>query len=189
MVRSCLLDSALVDDEARLMARVAAGDRQDALGELYSRYERRLYGLGLKLLGDQSLAEEMVQETFLRVWRNAAQFDPELGSVATFIFTIARRIAIDLWRRPSSRPFSPEPEDEASAGDPVERVLVGLTVRDALDSLSEDHRQVLELSYGRDMNQRAIAERLGVPLGTVKTRTYHGLRALKRALEARDIHG
>lgn len=62
-------------------------------------------------------------------------------------------------------------------------------MRDALDSLSEEHRQVLELSYGRDMNQRAIAERLGVPLGTVKTRTYHGLRALKRALEARDMHG
>lgn len=171
------------------MARVAAGDCQDALGELYSRYERRLYGLGLKLLGDQSLAEELVQETFLRLWRNAAQFDPERGSVATYIFTIARRIAIDLWRRPSSRPFSPEPADEAASGDPVERVLVGLAVRDALDSLSEDHRQVLELSYGRDMNQRAIAERLGVPLGTVKTRTYHGLRALKRALEARDIHG
>ena len=77
----------------RLVARVAAGDRQDALGELYSRYERRLYGLGLKLLGDQSLAEELVQETFLRLWRNAAQFDPDRGSVATYIFTIARRIA------------------------------------------------------------------------------------------------
>lgn len=177
------------DEEARLLAQVAAGDRQVALGELYGRYERRLYGLGLKLLGDQSLAEELVQETFLRLWRNAAQFDPDRGSVATYIFTIARRIAVDLWRRPSSRPFQPEAEDEAAPGDPVERVLVGLTVRDALDSLSADHRQVLELSYRRDLNQRAIAERLGVPLGTVKTRTYHGLRALKRALEARDIHG
>jgi RNA polymerase sigma-70 factor (ECF subfamily) len=178
-----------VEDDTRLMARIAAGDRQEALGELYGRYERRLYGLGLKLLGDQSLAEELVQETFLRVWRNASRFDPARGSVATYVFTIARRIAIDLWRRPSSRPFSPEPDDEGSPGDPVERVLVGLTVRDALDSLSEDHRRVLELSYGQDMNQRAIAERLGVPLGTVKTRTYHGLRALKQALEARDIHG
>jgi RNA polymerase sigma-70 factor (ECF subfamily) len=188
-VSSCLIDSGPVEDDARLMARIAAGDRRDALGELYGRYERRLYGLGLKLLGDQSLAEELVQETFLRVWRNASRFDPARASVATYIFTIARRIAIDLWRRPSSRPFSPEPEDEVSPGDPVERVLVGLTVRDALESLSEDHRRVLELSYGRDMNQRAIAERLGVPLGTVKTRTYHGLRALKHALEARDIHG
>ena len=188
-MNQCLLDSGVVDDDARLMARVAEGDRQVALGELYSRYERRLYGLGLRLLGDQSLAEELVQETFVRVWRNAAQFDPARGSVATYVFTIARRIAVDLWRRPSSRPFEPEPEDAAAPGDAVERVLVGLTVRDALESLSADHREVLELSYRRDLNQRDIAERLGVPLGTVKTRTYHGLRALKRALEARDVHG
>lgn len=177
------------DEEAALLAQVAAGDRQVALGELYRRYERRLYGLGCKLLGDTSLAEELVQETFLRVWRNAAQFDPARGSVATYVFTIARRIAVDLWRRPSSRPFQPEPDDGAAPGDAVERVLVGLTVRDALDSLSADHRQVLELSYRRDLNQRDIAHQLGLPLGTVKTRTYYGLRALKKALEARDVHG
>lgn len=171
------------------MARVVAGDRHEALGQLYRRYERRLYGLGLKLLGDQSLAEELVQETFLRVWRHAGQFDPARGSVATYVFTIARRIAVDLWRRPSSRPFLPEPDDAASAGDAVDLVLVGLTVRDALESLSPDHRQVLELSYGKDLKQRDIADQLGLPLGTVKTRTYHGLRALKRALEARDVHG
>ncbi len=184
----CLVDSEVVDD-ADLLVQVAAGDRQAALAELYRRYERRLYGLGLKLLGDRSLAEELVQETFVRLWRNAAQFDPDRGSVATFLFTIARRIAVDLWRRPSSRPFMPEPADEASPGDPVERALVGLTVRDALESLSPDHRQVLELSYRRDLTQRDIADRLGVPLGTVKTRTFYALRALKQALEMRDVHG
>lgn len=184
----CLVDSGVVDD-ADLLAQVAAGDRQAALSELYRRYERRLYGLGLKLLGDRSLAEELVQETFVRLWRNAAQFDPARGTVATFVFTIARRLAIDLWRRPSSRPFLPEPQDEASSGDPVERALVGLTVRDALDALSPEHRQVLELSYRRDLTQRDIADRLGVPLGTVKTRTFYALRALKQALEVRDVHG
>ena len=194
-----VIDCAPVDDalaptgngdvEADLVARIAAGDREEALPELYRRYERRLYGLGLRLLGDPSLAEELVQETFVRVWRNAGRYDPERGSVATYVFTVARRIAVDLWRRPSSRPFMPEPEDQAQPGDHVDRVLVGLTVRDALDALSTDHRQVLELSYGRDLNQRAIADQLGLPLGTVKTRTYHALRALKRALEARDVHG
>ena len=177
-----MLDSLHVDDAA-LLAQVAGGDRGAPLRELYQRYERRLYGLGVRLLGDQSLAEELVQETFVRLWRKAGQFDPAKGSAATFIFTAARRIAIDLWRRPSSRPFEPPPEEQAAPGDPVERVLVSLTVRHALDSLSPAHREVLELSYTQDLKQAQIAERLGVPLGTVKTRTYHALRALKAALE------
>jgi RNA polymerase sigma-70 factor (ECF subfamily) len=179
------------DDEAALVAAVAAGDRRDALPELYTRYEGRLYGLGCRLLGDTSLAEELVQETFVRLWRKASQYDPERGSVRTFIFAIARRIAVDLWRRPSSRPFEPEAEEgDAGPGrgvstDPVEGILVGLTVRDALDSLSGPHREVLELGYRHGLKQAEIADRLGVPLGTVKTRTYHALRALKAALEER----
>jgi RNA polymerase sigma-70 factor (ECF subfamily) len=179
--------SAGLDDEALLLTRVAAGDGGPALRQLYKSYEGRLYGLGLKLLGDSSLAEELVQETFVRVWRKAGQFDPDKGSVATFIFTIARRIAVDLWRRPSSRPFQPEPAEEAAPGDAVDRLLVGLTVRHALDSLSPAHREVLELSYRKDLKQSQIAERLGVPLGTVKTRTFHALRALKVALEAGGV--
>lgn len=181
-----LLDSRVVD-EAALLAQVAAGDRGAPLRQLYRSYERRLYGLGLKLLGDASLAEELVQETFVRVWRNAGKFDPDKGSVATFIFTIARRLAIDLWRRPSSRPFEPESEDAAAPGDAMERVVVGLTVRHALDSLSPAHREVLELSYRRDLKQAQIADQLGVPLGTVKTRTFHALRALKAALQEAGV--
>lgn len=177
----------LAADEAELLARVAAGDRGAPLAELYTRYEGRLYGLGVKLLGDASLAEELVQETFVRLWRKAGQFDPARGTVATFVFTIARRLAIDLWRRPSSRPFSPEPDEGEAPGDPIERILIGLTVRDALDALSPAHRQVLELSYQHDLTQADIAARLGLPLGTVKTRTYYALRALKLALEERGV--
>lgn len=175
--------------DAALLAQVAAGDRTVALRELYQRYERRLYGLGVRLLGDPSLAEELVQETFVRLWRKAGQFDPDKGTAATFIFTAARRIAIDLWRRPSSRPFQPEAEDAAAPGDAMERVLVGLTVRHALDSLSPDHREVLELTYQHGLKQAEIAERLGVPLGTVKTRTYHALRGLKDTLREGGVDG
>jgi RNA polymerase sigma-70 factor, ECF subfamily len=174
--------------DADLVLAVGRGDRGEPLRELYRRFAGRVFGLGVQLLGDRGLAEELVQETFVRVWRNAARFDPERGSAATFIFTIARRLAIDLWRRPSSRPANPEAEAEPD-DDQVERLLVGLDVRDALDSLSEAHRRVLELSYRDQLKQTEIAERLGVPLGTVKTRSYHALRSLRAALEQRGIHG
>ena len=146
-----------------------------------------MYGLGVQLLSDRGLAEELVQETFVRVWRNAGRFDPARGSPATFIFTIARRLAIDLWRRPSSRPIEIDPP--LPSEDHVDRLVVGLGVRDALDSLTEPHRQVLELSYRDHLKQGEIAEKLGIPLGTVKTRTYHALRSLRSALEERGIHG
>ena len=171
------------------MARVAAGDRGAPLAELYRRYEGRLYGLGLRLLGDPGLAEELVQETFLRLWRSASRFDPARGSVRSFLFTIARRRAIDLWRRPSSRPFEPDPEAADASSDAVEALLLGITVRDAMNGLSPEHRQVLELAYDEHLTQARIAERLGLPLGTVKSRTFHALRALKLALEERGLHG
>ena len=174
--------------ESELLHAVAAGDRGAPLKELYHRYEGRLYGLGLRLLGDAGLAEELVQETFLRVWRSADRYDRAKGAPSTFIFTIARRLAVDLWRRPSSRRFIGSTDGEP-APDAVERVIVRLTVRDALDSLSDAHREVLELCYDRDLRQSEIADRLGIPIGTVKTRTYHALRSLKVALEERSVDG
>ena len=184
-----MIDAAqrLRDDEAGLLRRVADGDRAGPLDELYRRYEGRLYGLGMRLLGDPGLAEELVQETFVRLWRKAGAFDPGRGTAGAFIITIARRIAIDLWRRPSSRPFVPEVAGGQAGGDAVDQLLVGLTVRDALDALSPAHREVLELAYSGDLRQHEIAARLGIPLGTVKTRTYYALRALKLALEERGI--
>jgi RNA polymerase sigma-70 factor, ECF subfamily len=178
-------------EDADLLARVAGGDLGHPLEELYDRYAGRLYGLGLRLLGDPGLAEELVQETFVRLWQSAGRYDPQRGSVTSFVFTIARRLAIDLRRRPSSRPFA---ELEASQGadqepgDAVDRLLVGLHVRDALNSLPDSQRQVLELLYLQDLTQRQVADRVGVPLGTVKTRAFYGLRALKEALSARDVN-
>jgi RNA polymerase sigma-70 factor (ECF subfamily) len=183
------MTGALMETDEDLLEQVAAGDRADALPGLYDRYERRLYGLGLRLLPDRGLAEELVQETFVRLWRSAAQFDPARGSAETFVFTIARRIAADLWRRRSSRPIEPEPD--AGRVDPpngVDTLVVELTVREALDTLPEAQRQVLELAYQHGLSQAEIAERIGAPLGTVKTRTYHALRAMKSALEERDFH-
>jgi RNA polymerase sigma-70 factor, ECF subfamily len=177
-------------EDAALVSRVASGDRDAALEELYRRYAPRLYGFGVRVLGSRDLAEELVQETFVRLWRTAASFDHGRGSVGAFLFTIARNIAVDLWRRPSSRPFDPEPDEVAEpGGDPVDAVVTVLAVRDAMRDLSPAHREVLELTYRGGLKQTEIADVLGLPLGTVKTRTYYALRALRLALQERGLDG
>ena len=177
-------------EEAALLARVAAGDRGDPLAALYDRYARRVYGLGVHVLGDPGLAEELVQETFVRLWRSSGRFDPARASVRTFLFTLARRAAIDLQRRRAARPRTGELREEHEAltsDDAFEQLLLGLDVRAALDALSPKHRQVLELHVLVGLTQTQVAARLDLPLGTVKTRTYYALRALRDELEERDL--
>lgn len=175
--------------EAELLALVAGGDSGAPLRRLYHRYERRLYGFGLRLLGQPGLAEELVQETWVRLWQSAPRFDPERGTVRAFLFTIARRVAVDLYRRPSSRALGAEVEDAGAVEAKADQVLLAVTVRDAMESLSPAHREVLELVYDEDLKLADIAERLEVPLGTVKTRAHHALRGLRRALEERGWDG
>ncbi len=124
----------------------------------------------------------------MRLWRSADRFDPQRGSVRGFLFTIARRRAVDLMRRPSSRPLDPPSEPGGALDQSFDRALLEVSVREAMTALSEEHRQVLELVYDEDLSQRQIAERVGVPLGTVKTRTFYALRALKGVLDDRGMH-
>jgi RNA polymerase sigma-70 factor (ECF subfamily) len=183
-------------DDSELLGRLAAGEQDEPLRTLYRRYGGRIYGLGLQLLGDRGMAEELVQETFLRLWRSARRFDAGRGSARTFIFTLARRAAIDMRRRAAARPqerprdFGSDESAELAVDDArFDQVVLSLDVRDAIDLLSEKHREVLELHYRRDLTQQQIAERLECPVGTVKTRTYYALRALKLELEERGIDG
>lgn len=176
--------------EAVLIARLAAGERDEPLAELYRLYGRRLFGLGLRLLGDRGLAEELVQDTFVRLWRSCDRFDPALGSAHTFVFTLARRAGVDLLRRRSSRAAPAIGSDElgTAAGDEAfEQLVLSLDVRDALACLSPKHREVLELHFREDLSQAQIAASLRIPLGTVKTRTFHALRALREQLKERDL--
>jgi RNA polymerase sigma-70 factor, ECF subfamily len=180
----------VANEEALLVARLAAGEREEPLAELYRIYGRRIYGLGLRLFGDRGLAEELVQETFLRLWRASNRFEPGRGTVRAFVFTLARRAGVDLLRRRSSRSAKASAVEDldAPAGDEAfDELVLALDVRDALESLSPKHREVLELHYLADMTQTQIAARLGVPLGTVKTRTFHALRALRELLQERDL--
>jgi RNA polymerase sigma-70 factor (ECF subfamily) len=177
--------------EAALLNRLADGDFDAALAALYDLYGRRVYGLGLMVLGDPGLAEDLVQETFVRLWRSAGRFDARRGTARTFVFTLARRAAVDLWRRRRGGPVpaalgEPEQED-AAGGEAFDQLLLRLDVREALDALSPAHREVLELLYHSDLTQAQVAERLGIPLGTVKSRTLYGLRALARELKERDL--
>jgi RNA polymerase sigma-70 factor, ECF subfamily len=185
---SALAAERVAFEEARLLQLVAGGDRAEPLEELYDRYAPRVYGLGIQLLGDRGLAEDLVQETFVRLWRSAPRFDPAKGSVPTFLFTLARRAAVDMWRRRNRdgrrTPLDAEP---AADDDAFGELLMGLDVRAALEELSEKHREVLELHYDDGLTQQQISERLAIPLGTVKTRTYHAMRALRDKLEERDL--
>jgi RNA polymerase sigma-70 factor, ECF subfamily len=184
--------AAAQDEDARLLARVAGGDDGDALVDLYRRYETPLYRLGLRLLRDEGMAEELVQDTFVRLWRDAARFDPARGSARTYVFVVAYGAAADLRRRAASRPLDVRPAGEVEArapadGDGLDQVLLGMAVGDALDTLSAAHNSVLRMYFEEDLSQPQIADRLGIPLGTVKTRTHHALRALRRELEERAI--
>jgi RNA polymerase sigma-70 factor, ECF subfamily len=176
--------------EVDLVLGLAAGDRGRPLEALYAAYGTRIFRLGIMLLRDEGLAEDLVQETFVRLWRSAGRYDPERASVRTFVFTLARRAAVDLWRRNGRRP-SPsleEVEQEDASGDEAfQHLLLRLDVREALDALSQAHREVLELQFHGNLTQAQVADRIGVPLGTVKSRTLYALRALARELKERDL--
>lgn len=171
-------------DEA-LAGRVASGD-EGALSELYDRYGGLVYASGLRYLGDATLAEDLVQDVFLAVWRNAKSFDPSRASFGTWIYRVARNRATDLDRRRRARPRIAGDESlaEASGGDrPDDNLAENLDVAAALSRLSSAHREVLVLAYFKGLTQREITLYTGIPLGTVKTRTVAALKAL-RALMA-----
>ena len=178
----------VVDDtsDEDLLAAVGRGDAGAPLAALYDRYERRLYGLGRRMLNDEGLAQELVQETFTRVWRVADRFDPTRGHASAFIFALARNIAVDLYRRPSSRTMEELPTNGAVA-DQADQLLTAMTVRAAMDALSANHREVLEALYTRGERAVDVAARLGVPAATVRTRSFHALKALAASLDRLGI--
>ena len=171
------------------MAQIAAGDVGAPLAALYGRYGRRLFRFGVQHLSDLGLAEEMVQETFVRLWRTAGRFDAEKSSVGTYLYVIARSVAADIRKRPSSRPLmSVEDADMPPITDSVDQILDSVIIREAFETLGPAHAQVIRLAQDEGLTQSQIAERLGLPLGTVKTRTFHGMRALRTALIERGFH-
>jgi RNA polymerase sigma-70 factor (ECF subfamily) len=174
--------------DVELVARCADGD-EGALSELYDLFGRAAYALALRIVRDASHAEDVVQEAFLDLWRGAGRFDPERSRPASYLLTFVHRRAVDLVRREQARPQrggGVEDIAERPGADDVAGSLVaseqGATVRAALAGLPDAQRQVLELAYFSGLSQSEIAERLGEPLGTVKSRTHVALSRLRELL-------
>lgn len=170
--------------DGELIERVGAGDRR-AFEALYRRYARPVFGLALRRLGDRGRAEDAVQETFASVWRAARSYRPERGPGAPWLYAVARNAIVDNGRLRREPPVE-TPQDAAdaeTAADRAESGWVAWRVHRALAELGENERTVIELAYWGGRSQSEIAELLGIPLGTVKTRTRTGLARLAAVLE------
>jgi RNA polymerase sigma-70 factor (ECF subfamily) len=156
--------------------------RERDVREAYAAHAAELFGFAVRSLGDSGLAEEAVQETFLRAWRAGDRFDPQIGSLRTWLFAILRNVVIDLGRARAVRPTVADGGIEPSV-EPLDKALLAWQVEEAMRRIGDEHRRILIETYYRGRPYAEVAEELGVPEGTVKSRVYYGLRALRVALE------
>ena len=163
---------------------------EDAVRQLYARYARPIFTLGLRLLGSAEAAEELTQDVFLAAWRKAARFDPARGRLSTWLMTIAHNLAVDRLRRETgvTRPHLVLVDEvpEMLTADEDEIVMERDAAIRALESLSDAERRLLGRAYFRGLTAREISEADGVPLGTVKTRLRSALIKVRRANEDKE---
>ena len=178
-------DLAHLSDEA-LVALVSRSD-ESALAELYDRIGGTAYGLAYRVLRDEALAEDAVQEAFLGLWRSAGSFVPERAKASTWILTLVHRRAVDLVRREQRRRTEPlEGAPEPADGSAEEAAWLRLDrerVQGALAQLPDQQREAIELAYYGGYTQSELADRLGQPLGTIKSRMFAGLTRLRELLD------
>jgi RNA polymerase sigma-70 factor (ECF subfamily) len=162
-----------------------------ALRASYAAHGAALFRLALRALGDRGLAEEIVQDTYVRAWKSRKRFDAARGSQRTWLFSIARNLIIDAARARAARPLAggqitderDRERDHVTTEDPTERVLLSMQVEEALSRISDNHREVIvEICY-RGRPYAEVAEELGVSAGTLRSRMYYGLKSLRLALE------
>lgn len=184
-----------LENDAALMSAFAGRDPR-AADELYGRFSSRIYGLGIVMLGSESSAQDLVQDTFVKLWRNADRYDTARGKLETWVLLVARSLAIDSLRRrvlesrslealgpPDEADHRPLPDELAATGDLADRA------RHAMASLSDQQRAALELAYFGGKTSAEVAELEGIPIGTAKTRIRTALLRLREALteESRDM--
>lgn len=179
---------AVGDDWARLIAAIARDGDRDAFAKVFGHFAPRLHAYLLRLGTAPNVADELVQETMLRVWRKAGRFTPESGAASTWIFVIARNLRVDRLRRErSERGDTPDPTDWPDAAPGGEAELLAVErherLRKALGALPEEQAKILRLSFFEDRPHAEIAQTLGVPLGTVKSRTRLAVSRLRALLD------
>lgn len=187
----------LPSTDDQLVARLANGDAA-ALELLYDRYVRQCFGLALRLVGEPQLAEEIVQEVFLKLWAQPSRYSAQKGQFISWLLSLVHHRSIDELRRRSRTEvtldspetggvLNTEPTPEPEPGDQVWIAEQQRAVRRALAGIPENQRQVLEMAYYGGLSQSEIAERLGQPLGTVKTRMRSGLQRLRAILDPLNL--
>ena len=184
------------DDADRAVLALVTAGQLDALQELYDRYRVMAYSIALRITSDASLAEDVVQDAFLGVWRNASRYVEGRGSVKTWVLAIVHHRAVDAVRRRRPTTELPEREDipppQLTVPDiwpDVAAELDRAEIAAALATLSPAQREAIELAYWGGLTQQEIAERTGAPLGTVKSRVRLGLLALRAALTGDELPG
>jgi RNA polymerase sigma-70 factor, ECF subfamily len=181
----------MASSDATLVERLPNDRSGDELRELYRRYASELFGFATSALGDRELAEEVVQDVFAQLWRHAGDYDHRKASVRTWLYAIARNRIIDAHRRAAARPK--RADDDASLDSAAEmdaaldNAVLRWQVTAALARLSPAHREVIRLAHYGGLTMREIAERTGVPLGTVKSRTSYALRHLRLIFDEMEL--
>lgn len=182
-------------DDFDLVAAIAAG-KEDALGVLYDRYHRQCFSFGLRILGGEQDAEEAVQETFVRVWRSARQYDSSRAGVASWVLSITRNLCIDEIRRRRRRvPETPTLDGALEVASSertdleAEREIIGAQVREALSTLTSEQRSAIELVYFHGLTSQEVGRILAVPAPTVRSRLRLGLLKLGGLLQERGVVG
>jgi RNA polymerase sigma-70 factor (ECF subfamily) len=180
-----------VEQDNKLIRRIAEGDAE-AMRDLYRRHGRTVYGIAIAVCGDASIAEEVAQDVFLRVWKRADTYQPDKAKVVTWLARIARNVSIDALRRASARPGQAQDSEAAlevfldpravEPGDSAQVAAMRLRVRAAVAALPPELMRVLSLGFFRGLTHQEIAEQLGHPLGTVKTRMRDALQRLRESL-------
>jgi RNA polymerase sigma-70 factor (ECF subfamily) len=188
--RGALAPRSFDPPDEQLMQQVGEGSTQ-ALGQLYDRYGRLAYSHARRICADQGLAEDVVQEVFLALWRDPHRFDQSRGRFSSWLLAVAHHKAVDAVRRESSArrhtvPASAADERSVPAGPGADQAALGSVVtgqvRDALGQLPDEQRRAIALAFYGGYTQREVAAITGVPLGTVKSRMYNGVRRLRRVL-------
>ena len=183
-------ETAAPEADADVLRRLAAGDR-DAVAELYDRHAARVLGLAYRIVRNVSDAEDVVQDVFAQAWRTAPNYEAARGTVAGWLLMMARTRAIDRLRAQQTRRDAgaePDPERVPSSAVPVPDQIIAnqqaARVRGAMVALPAEQQTVLELAYFEGLSQSEIAERLQIPLGTVKTRIRSALALLRRSVRS-----